>query len=137
MMREVKWYKSDKIYDPQTNHYFGDDLVLLSDHNAAMAEKDLLIAQLAGALKETRPLIVAMDDWNKRVRAIIGTVPNTGFERSGDILSGIDAALSSVSSGGIVERVIAILRDDPVDPRAYEAWCNECDALLSLLEGGK
>jgi FtsZ-binding cell division protein ZapB len=50
--------------------------------------------RLVSAMEEARALIFAMDTWNEDVQKVIGRVPNTGFERAGDILAEIDAALA-------------------------------------------
>ena len=46
-------------------------------------------------LKEARELIVNMVQWNKDVEAIIGRVPNTGFQGASDLLARIDVALAA------------------------------------------
>ena len=49
---------------------------------------------LRAVLEKARVLIVNMDKWNTDVEKIVGRVPNTGFERAGDLVAEIDAALA-------------------------------------------
>ena len=80
-------------------------------YDALQALADHLESESSGGLREAlekaRGMIVAMDKWNTDVQTIIGKVPATGFERSGDILAEIDAALAdhleSEPSGGLKE----------------------------------
>ncbi len=55
---------------------------------------------LREVLEKARVLIVNMDKWNTDVEKIIGKVPNTGFERAGDLIAEIDAALRQSAKEG-------------------------------------
>ena len=72
-------------------------------------------------LKEARDLIAALDQWNKDVEAIIGRIPNTGFQGAGDLLRQIDAALEAPpdSAMEVVRKIreTTWLPDSKYDPR--------------------
>lgn len=52
-------------------------------------------------LKEAREIIAALAKWNKDVEAIIGKVPNTGFQNASDTLAKLDAYLAAPSESAM------------------------------------